>query len=382
VTRDSGSDRQAETVKLAPCVASQSGGSEASASPKLNREPPTPTIEERARELLAAAISKRFGTSPRAILLEMEKNPEWEAAALEAIVAALLTPSVEQARASGTITPEMQAAWAEYQPSGHHPSTRLRHAFMSGYLACPPSIGDERDEGAQGSGASFGPGSREPDPQAVPAASGFDPSRKLYCYAVSVRKSNPGYETYSLVQGWCIVATEDEARGRAVRVAMEAKPDFSILDVLVLQIPVFGFTLSDSDQSGEAGQTAKQSGPEGRERGAEGNRPTPKVVSDKPEGEALDVLRRAGKALFVNVFSDGGWTITGAPDVPVAALHDDYLRSIAVDSLPDMDRALRSFVALAERYVSIDDPNQRLCDTPLYAEALSSLPTDKRGGGE
>lgn len=82
----------------------------------------------------------------------------------------------EAVERSNADTPQMHAAWAEYQPEGHHPSTRLRHAFMSGYLASisspdgltyqialpiatqlrecpPPAVIHERPEVAYGQGA-------------------------------------------------------------------------------------------------------------------------------------------------------------------------------------------------------------------------------------
>jgi hypothetical protein len=147
-------------------------------------------------------------------------------------------------------------------------------------------------------GASCGPGSREPDPQAVPAASGFDPSRAHYATIVV---AGPSADAVSAIitpimedAPFCL----DEGRVRtvavslradamsvldAVRAAVETRAldssemrdlakEISYLDTWEECLDVFAswdleyvdgelIDLRDSDRSGEADETAKQAQP-------------------------------------------------------------------------------------------------------------------------
>lgn len=112
-----------------------------------------------------------------------------------------------------------------------------------------------------------------------------------------------------------------------------------------------------------------------------------RTVSDKQEGEAL------GRLLPVHAWvQDYEFRSDDGDHVPTAderALIEDAIEGYLFDleharaaKHSQLAELVRSFVALADLYASIDDPDQRLSDTPLYVEALASLPTDNRRGGE
>jgi hypothetical protein len=230
MTRDSNSGPQGENPERSggvECEAPQSGGSEASASPKLqtrenmllslDREQllnesrsPTEGVKERARELLAA---------------------EYEA-------------------------DDVLLGYAHHIRHGSGgffaPAIRAITAALS------PPIQDERPTASGRVPAA--PGSREPSPS-VSAASGFDPSRAVEILEdalqeVAERYSPEGMGTANALAAVAVDALEELAELRA----------------------------RDRDRSGEADET--RSGSAEGESPARRDRPT-SSVSDKPEGEAL-----------------------------------------------------------------------------------------------
>ena len=64
-----------------------------------------------------------------------------------------------------------------------------------------------------------------------------DTSSKLWMLSAMVSKSIPGGLTRTLCQGYRISASEDEARGSFVAWVFSVKPEFSIDNVLCMEIP-------------------------------------------------------------------------------------------------------------------------------------------------
>lgn len=60
---------------------------------------------------------------------------------------------------------------------------------------------------------------------------------RTYALAASLRKDIPGGFVSGLMQGYRRCESEDEARGSFMRSIETEKPDFSICQMLVLEIP-------------------------------------------------------------------------------------------------------------------------------------------------
>jgi hypothetical protein len=60
---------------------------------------------------------------------------------------------------------------------------------------------------------------------------------EVYVLAASLIKSEPGKSIHSLMQGYRVARSEDEAKGSFISSVMEEKPEFAISQLLCMVVP-------------------------------------------------------------------------------------------------------------------------------------------------
>ena len=73
---------------------------------------------------------------------------------------------------------------------------------------------------------------------------------KLYMLSASVIKSEPGKTTHSLMQGYRVCESENEAKGYFVSSVMEEKPGFAIQQLLCMEVPDAAIAALESKEPG------------------------------------------------------------------------------------------------------------------------------------